>query len=81
MPPPPRGVQGLTLTPESHLMALQMTNMAQTLRIGPCDAGMRPSLSWLADELASARPPRMVVLVNPNNPTGECMRPPGGAGD
>ena len=61
-------------------MALQMTNMAQTLRIGPCDAGMRPSLSWLADELASARPPRMVVLVNPNNPTGECMRPPGGAG-
>lgn len=51
--------------------ALQMTGGAEAVRFGPCDpASWRPDLEWLAAELSSSSPPRMVVLVNPCNPTG-----------
>ena len=30
-----------------------------------------PDLDWLAAELAGPNPPRLVVLTNPCNPTGE----------
>ena len=48
-----------------------MTGGAEAVRLGPCDpASWRPNLEWLAEELTGASPPRMVVLVNPCNPTG-----------
>jgi len=38
---------------------------------GPCDPRtLHPDLDWLQRELAGPQPPRMVVLVNPCNPTG-----------
>lgn len=57
--------------------ALQMTGGAEAVRFGPCDpASWHPDLEWLAAELSSGSPPRMVVLVNPCNPTGaEPQRP------
>ena len=55
----------------NHLMALQMTGGAANVVFGPCDRSTwRPDLDWLEAELAGPRPPKMVVLVNPNNPTG-----------
>ncbi|PNW88952.1 hypothetical protein CHLRE_01g051800v5 [Chlamydomonas reinhardtii] len=54
-----------------HLMAIQMTGGSERLVIGECDPDtMRPSLAWLERELAGPSPPKMVVLVNPCNPTG-----------
>ncbi|KXZ54966.1 hypothetical protein GPECTOR_3g133 [Gonium pectorale] len=54
-----------------HLMALQMTGSAERVVLGECDpASMRPDLDWLERELAGPAPPRMVVAVNPCNPTG-----------
>lgn len=32
---------------------------------------MHPSLPWLKQALAGPEPPKMVVLCNPCNPTGE----------
>ncbi|KAG2432782.1 hypothetical protein HYH02_012914 [Chlamydomonas schloesseri] len=54
-----------------HLMAVQMTGGSDRLVVGECDpVTMRPSLAWLQRELAGPNPPKMVVLVNPCNPTG-----------
>ncbi|PNH07737.1 Aspartate aminotransferase [Tetrabaena socialis] len=54
-----------------HLMAMQMTGSADRVVLGECDpATMRPSLEWLKAELAGPQPPKMVVVVNPCNPTG-----------
>ncbi|GLC33937.1 hypothetical protein PLESTB_000820000 [Pleodorina starrii] len=54
-----------------HLMAMQMTGSADRVVYGMCDeASMRPSLEWLRGELAGPQPPKMVVIVNPCNPTG-----------
>ena len=37
-----------------------------------CDPdSCHPDLNWLEHCLQSPDPPRMVVLVNPNNPTGD----------
>jgi len=55
----------------NHLMALQMTGGAQAVRFGPCDpASWHPDLDWLEAEIQGNNPPKMVVLVNPCNPTG-----------
>ncbi|KAG2424660.1 hypothetical protein HXX76_014384 [Chlamydomonas incerta] len=54
-----------------HLMAVQMTGGSDRLVVGECDpVTMRPSLAWLQRELVGPNPPKMVVLVNPCNPTG-----------
>ncbi|GFR53019.1 hypothetical protein Agub_g15711 [Astrephomene gubernaculifera] len=54
-----------------HLMAMQMTGSADRVVLGECDpASQRPSLEWLRGQLAGPQPPKMVVLVNPCNPTG-----------
>ncbi|KAK2080245.1 hypothetical protein QBZ16_000098 [Prototheca wickerhamii] len=59
----------------NHHMALQMTGFAPTLRYGPCDPGtMHPDLDWLAGALAGAAPRiRLVVIVNPSNPSGAVL--------
>lgn len=55
----------------NHLMALQMTGGARSVRFGPCDPStFHPDLNWLEQELLGPSPPKMVVLVNPCNPTG-----------
>lgn len=62
----------------NHLMALQMTGGAQGVVQGPCDPStFHPDLDWLERELSrtDVSPPRMVVLVNPCNPTGVLMTP------
>ena len=55
----------------NHLMALQMTGGAANVVYGPCDTSTwHPDLDWLEQELSGPSPPKMVVLVTPNNPTG-----------
>jgi aspartate/methionine/tyrosine aminotransferase len=40
--------------------------------LGPCcPHSLHPDWSWLQQQLAGPQPPKMVVLVNPCNPTGE----------
>lgn len=54
--------------------ALQMTGGAQAVKFGPCDpASWHPDLDWLEAELQGGNPPKMVVLVNPCNPTGAIL--------
>ncbi|GIL60491.1 hypothetical protein Vafri_15048 [Volvox africanus] len=54
-----------------HLMAIQMTGSADRVVLGECDPEtMRPSLEWLRKVLGGPMPPKMVVIVNPCNPTG-----------
>ena len=58
-------------------MAVEMAGGKSTLRFGPCDpATFEPDLDWLQKELRSPRPPRLVYIVNPCNPTGACWRSP-----
>lgn len=55
----------------NHLMALQMTGGGHSVVHGQCDQQTwKPDLDWLEQALAGANPPKMVVLVNPCNPTG-----------
>lgn len=40
--------------------------------LGPCSSNtLHPDLDWLQQQLAGDQPPKMVVIVNPCNPTGE----------
>eukprot|EP00882_Tetradesmus_deserticola_P031207 GHRQ01035282.1.p1 GENE.GHRQ01035282.1~~GHRQ01035282.1.p1 ORF type:complete len:246 (+),score=86.93 GHRQ01035282.1:437-1174(+) len=55
----------------NHIMALQMTGGTPQVVLGPCCAGnLHPDWGWLQQQLAGPQPPKMVVLVNPCNPTG-----------
>jgi aspartate/methionine/tyrosine aminotransferase len=55
----------------NHLMALQMTGGAAEVVFGPCNPdSLHPDLDWLERQLRGPSPPKMVVLVNPCNPTG-----------
>eukprot|EP00878_Enallax_costatus_P041090 GHUV01047554.1.p1 GENE.GHUV01047554.1~~GHUV01047554.1.p1 ORF type:complete len:219 (+),score=49.79 GHUV01047554.1:1038-1694(+) len=55
----------------NHLMALQMTGGADSVLLGPCHSdNQHPDLGWLQQQLAGPDPPKMVVIVNPCNPTG-----------
>ncbi|CAL8463420.1 g2954 [Coccomyxa elongata] len=55
----------------NHLMAVQMTGGADNVVRGQCDPqSWHPNLNWLEQELSQPNPPKMVVLVNPCNPTG-----------
>ena len=52
-------------------LVLQMSGGAEKVVFGRCDpASWHPDLDWLEAALAGPSPPRMVVLVNPCNPTG-----------
>ncbi len=54
-----------------------MTGGGRGVALGPCHAdSMHPDLDWLEAELAGPRPPKMVVIVNPCNPTGEPLATP-----
>ena len=55
----------------NHLMALQMTGGGHSVVYGRChQQTWKPDLDWLEQALAVPTPPKMVVLVNPCNPTG-----------
>ena len=55
----------------NHLMALQMTGGGHSVVHGRCDPHTwQPDLDWLEQALSGPDPPKMVVLVNPCNPTG-----------
>ena len=55
----------------NHLMALQMSEGGPEIEYGPCDPlTMLPDLDWLRGQLESDKPPKAVVVVTPNNPTG-----------
>eukprot|EP00775_Hariotina_reticulata_P011561 gene11559-11705_t len=55
----------------NHLMALQMTGGADQVALGPCHPDtLHPDLEWLQQQLQGPHPPRLVVIVNPCNPTG-----------
>ena len=59
----------------NHLMALQMTGGAAQVVLGPCNPNtLHPDLQWLEQQLRGPDPPKMVVLVNPCNPTGKRWR-------
>ncbi|WIA22882.1 hypothetical protein OEZ86_009823 [Tetradesmus obliquus] len=54
----------------NHMMALQMTGSAPQVQLGPCNAdSLHPDLQWLQQQLQGPKPPKMVVIVNPCNPT------------
>lgn len=55
----------------NHLMAVQMTGGAGSVVYGQCDPKtLHIDLDWLEGELMGPHPPKMVVVVNPCNPTG-----------
>lgn len=55
----------------NHLMAVQMTGGGANVVYGKCDPRTwHPDLDWLEAELQGACPPKVVVIVNPCNPTG-----------
>lgn len=58
----------------NHRMAIQMTGGADSIIYGPCDpVTFHPDLDWLERTLlhsSNSPRPKMVVIVNPNNPTG-----------
>lgn len=58
----------------NHIMALQMSGGAEKVLLGPCDnSTLHPDLGWLQEQLQGPDPPKMVVIVNPCNPTGELL--------
>lgn len=58
----------------NHAMALQMTGSRAHLVEGRCDPWtLQPDLDWLESRLEQPDPPKIVVLVNPCNPTGVLM--------
>jgi hypothetical protein len=75
----PPGVHALhaaiTCNSRSPRPPRQMTGGSESVVGGRCDERTwHPDLDWLEGELAGPSPPRMVVIVNPCNPTGVCAR-------
>eukprot|EP00884_Botryococcus_braunii_P017072 jgi/Botrbrau1/4048/Bobra.152_3s0007.2 len=55
----------------NHLMAIQMTGGAAHVIYGQCDpTTLHPDLDWLEKHLQGPGAAKMVVIVNPCNPTG-----------
>jgi aspartate/methionine/tyrosine aminotransferase len=54
-------------------MLYDMENLLlEQVLLGPCHADtFHPDIDWLQQQLTSALPPKMVVIVNPCNPTGK----------
>jgi histidinol-phosphate/aromatic aminotransferase/cobyric acid decarboxylase-like protein len=58
----------------NHHMALQMTGCGGEILYGPCHPDtFHPDLDWLATTLRGPRPPKLVVICNPCNPTGALL--------
>ena len=58
----------------NHQMAIQMCGGADNIAYGPCDpVTFHPDLDWLEKELSGPHNLKMVVIVNPCNPTGVLM--------
>eukprot|EP01025_Chloroclados_australasicus_P031147 TRINITY_DN3141_c0_g4_i1.p1 TRINITY_DN3141_c0_g4~~TRINITY_DN3141_c0_g4_i1.p1 ORF type:complete len:447 (+),score=50.46 TRINITY_DN3141_c0_g4_i1:92-1432(+) len=58
----------------NHLMASQMTGGADHVELGPCHPdNFHPNLDWLETRMLQPSPPKMVVIVNPCNPTGALL--------
>lgn len=59
----------------NHKMAIQMTNGTDSVVVGPPKdtQSMHPDIDWLEQYCIDNAPPKMVVLVNPSNPTGVMM--------
>ena len=53
------------------LGAVQMTGGGASVVLGPSDPDTwHPDLDWLERELNGPRPPKLVYVVSPGNPTG-----------
>ncbi len=58
----------------NHHMMISMTLGTEAMAIGPCSPDtFHPDLAWLENHLSQHPRTKMVVLVNPNNPTGVVM--------
>lgn len=59
----------------NHKMALQMTIAPENIVLGERDARMVPSLEWITRALQdeTVPTPKMIVIANPDNPTGTVM--------
>ena len=58
----------------NHLMALQMTGGGRSVVYGRChQQTWKPDLNWLEGALSGTEIPKMVVLCNPCNPTGDVL--------
>ena len=59
----------------NHKMAIQMTVGVDSVVVGPPKdtQSMRPDVDWLEQYFRENTAPKMVVLVNPSNPTGVMM--------
>lgn len=58
----------------NHHMMISMTLGTEAMQIGPCTRDtFHPDLAWLEEHLSQHPRTKMVVLVNPNNPTGVVM--------
>ena len=56
----------------NHAMNVEMTGSGAHLIEGPCHSEtLLPDLDWLAWRCQQPDPPKMVVCVNPCNPTGQ----------
>ena len=58
----------------NHLMAVQMTGGADKVLVGDTDADLLPDLAWLRAAFRDNSNIKMVVIVNPGNPSG-CLVP------
>ena len=59
----------------NHKMALQMTIAPENIVLGERDDRMVPSLEWITRALQddAVPTPKMIVITNPDNPTGTVM--------
>ncbi len=55
----------------TDMACTQMTGGGASVVLGPSDPDTwHPDLDWLAAELQGPRPPKLVYVVSPGNPTG-----------
>ena len=53
---------------------MQMTGGGASVVLGPSDPDTwHPDLDWLERELKGPRPPKLVYVVSPGNPTGALL--------
>ena len=59
----------------NHKMALQMTIAPENIVLGERDDRMVPSVEWITRALQddAVPTPKMIVITNPDNPTGTVM--------
>ena len=63
---------------QGNTLQVQMMGGGQTVEFGGCDpCTFHPDLEWLQNQMTGPKPPKLVYLVNPCNPTGALESPPG----